>query len=162
MPLQPAVSGPTGKTRQAGLWVTGQWEEGKCFLVQLVREGRSREGQHSASSESTGGRTEAHLGSRQRPPTPTVDAAMQALPRKGQDSLQSLAESPFLPVPAPILSPSCQPLFQTGQGTALLTTWPALALWPRSKLGMQNCPPAVLGHLGAGGWLGTVLAWCSS
>ena len=70
-----------------------------------------------------------------RDPTLTVDVATQALPRKGQDSLQSLAESPFLPVPAPIQSPSCQPIFQIGQGTTLLTIWPALAMWPRSKLG---------------------------
>lgn len=113
----------------------GQWEEGKCFLVQLVREGRSREGEHLASSESTGGRTGVCPGGGQGPPTPTVDAATQALPRKGQDSLQSLAESLFLPVPTPIQSPSCQPIFQTGRGTALLTIWPALALWPGSKLG---------------------------
>lgn len=84
-----------------------------------------------------------------------MDQATQARQRKDQDSLQSLAESPFLPAPQlPIPSPSCQPSSLVGQGTALhLTTWPALALWPRSKLGnVRTCLPAVLGLLGLGVW----------
>ena len=121
---------------QAG-WALGDGpvERGKVFPHADSERGEKQRRRTFSKQRVHWGKNRSPSGGRSGPPALTVDAATKALPRKGQDSLQSLAESPFLPVPAPIQSPSCQPIFQTGQGTALLTIWPALALWPRSKLG---------------------------